>query len=160
MIEKTIYLIILKEHYYIIYIELIFKIINSLRGCGNILRIGEFSKLTGVPIRTLRYYDEIDLFKPADIDLFTDYRYYNEDQVEDLNLINELKRVGFSLEEIKNNWNNFSDEVMLKKKEELLKMKEDINESIKKLDIMRSNINNGKITKSVKSKNAYVKSLY
>ena len=39
-------------------------------------------------------------------------------------------------------------------------MKEDINESIKKLDIMRSNIHNGKILKSVKSKNTYVKSLY
>ena len=124
------------------------------------LKIGEFSKLTGIPIRTLRYYDEIDLFKPADIDLFTDYRYYKEEQVEDLNLINELKKVGFSLEEIKNNWDKFSDEVMLKKKEELLKMKEDINESIKKLDIMRSNIHNGKILKSVKSKNTYVKSLY
>ena len=124
------------------------------------LRIGEFSKLTGVPIRTLRYYDEIDLFKPADIDLFTDYRYYNEEQVGDLNLINELKKVGFSLEEIKNNWNKFSDEVMLKKKDELLKKQEDINESIKKLDYMRSNIHNGKITKNIKSKNTYVKSLY
>ena len=131
-----------------------------MRGCGNILRIGEFSKLTGVSIRTLRYYDEIDLFKPADIDLFTDYRYYKEEQIEDLNLINELKKVGFSLEEIKNNWDKFSDEIMLKKKEELLKLKEDINESIKKLDIMRSNIHNGKITKRVKSKNTYVKSLY
>lgn len=124
------------------------------------LRIGEFSKLTSVPIRTLRYYDEIDLFKPADIDLFTDYRYYNEEQVEDLNLINELKKVGFSLEEIKDNWNNFSNEIMLKKREELLKKQEDINESIKKLDIMRSNIHNGRITKNIKSKNTYVKSLY
>lgn len=124
------------------------------------LRIGEFSKLTGVPIRTLRYYDEIDLFKPADIDLFTDYRYYKEEQVEDLNLINELKKIGFSLEEIKNNWNKFSDEIMLKKKDELLKKQEDINESIKKLDLMRSNIHNGKITKNIKSKNTYVKSLY
>ena len=125
-----------------------------------VLRIGEFSKLTGVPIRTLRYYDEIDLFKPADIDLFTDYRYYKEEQVEDLKLINELKKVGFSLEEIKNNWNKFSDEVMLKKKEELLKKQEDINESIKKIDLMRSNIHNGKITKNIKSRNTYVKSLY
>ncbi len=124
------------------------------------LRIGEFSKLTGIPIRTLRYYDEIDLFKPADIDLFTDYRYYKEEQVEDLNLINELKKIGFNLEEIKNNWNKFSDEIMLKKKEELLKKQEDINESIKKLDVMRSNIHNGKITKNIKSKNTYVKSLY
>ena len=124
------------------------------------LRIGEFSKLTGVPIRTLRYYDEIDLFKPADIDLFTDYRYYKEEQVDDLNLINELKKVGFSLEEIKNNWNKFSDEVMLKKKEELLKIQEDLNESIKELDILRSNIHDGKILKNVKTKNTYVKSLY
>lgn len=124
------------------------------------LRIGEFSKLTGVPIRTLRYYDEIDLFKPADIDLFTDYRYYSEEQVEDLNLINKLKKVGFSLEEIKNNWNKFSDEVMLKKKEELLKIQEDLNESIKELDILRSNIHDGKILKNVKTKNTYVKSLY
>ena len=124
------------------------------------LRIGEFSKLTGVPIRTLRYYDEIDLFKPKDIDLFTDYRYYSEEQVEDLNLINDLKKVGFSLEEIKLNWDKFTDEVMLKKREELLKKQEDINESIKKLDNMRSNIHNGKITKNIKSKNTYVKSLY
>ncbi len=49
---------------------------------------------------------------------------------------------------------------MLKKKEELLKKQEDINESIKKLDVMRSNIHNGKITKNIKSKNTYVKSLY
>lgn len=124
------------------------------------LRIGEFSKLTGVPIRTLRYYDEIDLFKPVDIDLFTDYRYYKEEQVEDLNLINELKKVGFSLEEIKTNWNKFTNEIMLKKREELLKKQEDLNESIKKLDYMRSNIHNGKITKNIKTKNTCVKSLY
>lgn len=124
------------------------------------LRIGEFSKLTGVPIRTLRYYDEIDLFKPIDIDLFTDYRYYSEEQVEDLNLINELKKVGFTLEEIKLNWNKFTNDIMLKKREELLKKIDDINNSIKKLDELRSNIHDGKITKNIKSKNTYVKSLY
>ena len=80
------------------------------------LRIGEFSKLTGVPIRTLRYYDEIDLFKPAEIDLFTDYRYYKEEQVADLELINKLKSVGFTLDEIKQNWNNFTNDIMEEKK--------------------------------------------
>jgi len=104
-----------------------------------LLRIGEFSKLTGVPIRTLRYYDEIDLFKPAEIDLFTDYRYYKEEQVEDLELINKLKSVGFSLEEIKQNWNNFSNEIMLKKQQELQTKLEDINQSIKEIDYLRSN---------------------
>lgn len=47
-------------------------------------KIGEFSKLTNVPIKTLRYYDEINLFKPQEIDLFSGYRYYSKEQIEDL----------------------------------------------------------------------------
>ena len=124
------------------------------------LRIGEFSKLVGVSIRTLRYYDEIDLFKPANIDLFTDYRYYSEDQIEDLNIINKLKSVGFTLDEIKENWDKFTDEIMLKKKEELLNKLENVNESIKELDNLRSNIHGGKITKNVVTKEHRIKTLF
>ena len=126
-----------------------------------LLRIGEFSKLSGVPIRTLRYYDEIDLFKPAEIDLFTDYRYYKEEQIEDLNLINNLKDVGFSLEEIKSNWNHFNNEVMLNKKKELEQKLENINESTKKIDYLRSNIVDGKIIQKLREKDdRKVKTLY
>ena len=126
-----------------------------------LLRIGEFSKLSRVPIRTLRYYDEIDLFKPAEIDLFTDYRYYKEEQIEDLNLINNLKDVGFSLEEIKSNWNHFNNEVMLNKKKELEQKLENINESIKKIDYLRSNIVDGKIIQKLREKDdRKVKTLY
>ena len=109
-------------------------------------RIGEFSKLTGIPIRTLRYYDSIDLFKPSEVDLFTSYRYYKEEQVKDLELINELKEVGFTLEEIRDNWNNFSEELFIKRKENLLKEIELKNEAIKKADILRSKLKDGKIT--------------
>ena len=115
-------------------------------------RIGEFSKLTGIPIRTLRYYDSIDLFKPSEVDLFTSYRYYKEEQVKDLELINELKEVGFTLEEIRDNWNNFSEELFLKRKEKLF---EDIklkNEAIKKTDILRSKLKDGKITDKIVDK--------
>lgn len=125
-----------------------------------LLRIGEFSKLANVPIRTLRYYDEIDLFKPAEIDLFTDYRYYSEEQIEDLNLINKLKSVGFSLEEIKQNWNNFTNELMIKKQNELKEKLKNINESIKKIDYLRSNIVNGKIVKERPESKGRVKSLF
>ena len=52
--------------------------------------------------------------------MFTSYRYYKEEQVKDLELINELKEVGFTLEEIRDNWNNFSEELFLKRKEKLL----------------------------------------
>lgn len=124
------------------------------------LRIGEFSKLTNVPIRTLRYYDEIDLFKPAEIDLFTDYRYYKKEQIEDLNLINKLKSVGFSLDEIKQNWNNFTNELMIKKQNELKEKLKNINESIKEIDYLRSNIVNGKILKERPEPKGQVKSLF
>ncbi len=63
-------------------------------------RIGDFSKLSRVSIKTLRYYDEIGLLKPHDIDRFTRYRYYSTDQLMKLNRILVLKELGFSLEQI------------------------------------------------------------
>ena len=39
------------------------------------LKIGDFSKLSQVPIKTLRYYDRIGLLNPAQVDRFTGYRY-------------------------------------------------------------------------------------
>lgn len=124
-------------------------------------RIGEFAKITGLSITTLRYYDEIDLFKPEEIDLFTNYRYYNISQIEDVKVINDLKEIGFSLEEIKKYWNNFSNQIMLEKKQELLSEQEVISEKIKKLDIMRSHINNGKIMKNINQKEEVkVKSIF
>ncbi|MCA9915116.1 MAG: MerR family DNA-binding transcriptional regulator, partial [Anaerolineae bacterium] len=41
------------------------------------LTIGEFSRLTQVPAKTLRYYGQIGLFQPAQVDRFTQYRYYS-----------------------------------------------------------------------------------
>lgn len=40
-------------------------------------KIGEFSKLTQVSIRMLRYYDEMDVFKPLKVDESTGYRMYS-----------------------------------------------------------------------------------
>ena len=39
-------------------------------------RIGEFARLSGVPIKTLRYYDAIGLLSPATVDARTQYRLY------------------------------------------------------------------------------------
>ena len=108
-------------------------------------KIGEFSKLTNVSVKTLRYYDEINLFQPQEIDLFSGYRYYSNNQLDDLKLILSLKDVGFSLEEIKKNKNNYSDALFLKKKEELLKEQENLDNKIKKLDYLRSRIKNNHI---------------
>ena len=64
------------------------------------LKIGEFSKLSRVSVRMLRHYDEIGLLKPAEIDRFTDYRYYREDQLPTAGRIAALKDMGFSLADI------------------------------------------------------------
>jgi DNA-binding transcriptional MerR regulator len=64
------------------------------------IRIGDFSKLSRVSIKTLRYYDEMGLLKPISVDRFTGYRYYEFDQLLRLYRILALKDLGFSLEEI------------------------------------------------------------
>ena len=108
-------------------------------------KIGDFSKISGVSDKTLRYYDEINLFKPVDIDLFTGYRYYSSDQLDDINIILKLKDASFSLEEIKKYWNNFNDNIMLNKKKELFKEIENMQDKIREIDYLRSNIVKGKI---------------
>ena len=64
------------------------------------LRIGDFSRLAQVTIKTLRYYDDVGLLKPAAVDRFTGYRYYTLDQLPRLNRILALKDLGLSLEQI------------------------------------------------------------
>lgn len=120
-------------------------------------KIGDFSKETGVPIKTLRYYNEIDLFNPVEVNLFTGYRYYSSDQIEDLNLILKLKKVGFSLEEIKKYWNNFNNDIMLKKRDELIKNIDGLKENISEIENLRSHIINGKIVLKESNKKNNVK---
>jgi DNA-binding transcriptional MerR regulator/predicted transcriptional regulator YdeE len=63
-------------------------------------KIGEFSKLVQVPVATLRYYDQVGLLKPLEVDKFTGYRYYSAAQLPRLHRILALKGLGFSLEQI------------------------------------------------------------
>lgn len=63
-------------------------------------KIGEFSKLTQVSIRMLRYYDETGLLKPAKTDKFTHYRLYSTEQIPVLHKIIFLRDLGFTVSEI------------------------------------------------------------
>lgn len=65
------------------------------------LTIGEVSKLTGIPISTLRYYDSEGIISPSYKDKKNNYRYYTEMQVPVLRIIVHLKKIGFSNESIK-----------------------------------------------------------
>lgn len=66
----------------------------------NRFSIGEMSRLMNVPIKTLRYYDEIGLFKPVEVNRDTGYRYYSTEQFEQLDIIKYLRLLGAPLAEI------------------------------------------------------------
>jgi DNA-binding transcriptional MerR regulator len=63
-------------------------------------KIGEFARLSQVPIRTLRYYDQIGVLVPAQV-APSGYRGYAAEQLEQLNRILVLKDLGLSLDEIR-----------------------------------------------------------
>jgi len=65
-----------------------------------VFRIGEFSKIARVSGRLLRYYDQIDLFKPNRVEVSTGYRYYSADQLPQLNRILALRDLGMTLDQI------------------------------------------------------------
>jgi len=64
------------------------------------LKIGEFSRLSQVTVKTLHHYDELGLIKPAHIDPVTNYRFYEVEQLPRIHRIMALKEMGLSLEQI------------------------------------------------------------
>ncbi|MCQ2276919.1 MAG: MerR family transcriptional regulator [Bacteroidales bacterium] len=65
------------------------------------LKIGEFSQMMQVTVKTLRHYEQKGLLLPDEVDEWTGYRYYSIDQMQKLNTIRNLQQLGFSLDEIK-----------------------------------------------------------
>jgi DNA-binding transcriptional MerR regulator/effector-binding domain-containing protein len=62
--------------------------------------IGEFSRITGLTIKTLRFYHERGLLVPARVESGSGYRSYDERNVETARTIVALRECEFSLEEI------------------------------------------------------------
>jgi DNA-binding transcriptional MerR regulator/effector-binding domain-containing protein len=62
--------------------------------------IGEFSRITGLTIKTLRFYHEKNLLVPAAIDSGSGYRSYNDRNVEQARVIVALRELEFSLEDV------------------------------------------------------------
>lgn len=112
------------------------------------LSISETSKITNLSIRTLRYYDEIDLIKPSKI---TDagYRYYDEKSLEKLQEILFLKELDFSLKEIKEIVSNpqYNRKKAMENHKNLLIMKKN---RIENLISLLENITNGGSSMSFK----------
>ena len=64
------------------------------------MQIKEFADFVGVSVRTLHYYDEIGLLKPAYVDEQTGYRYYDEESFVRMQEILFYRELDFSLKKI------------------------------------------------------------
>ncbi|MGL5087732.1 MAG: MerR family transcriptional regulator, partial [Clostridium sp.] len=86
--------------------------------------VNEISKLTGITVRALHYYDEINLLKPSD-NSESGYRLYSDEDIESLHQIMFLKEIGFELKQIKGIINNpeFDKRSALEKHKEILILK-------------------------------------
>lgn len=65
------------------------------------LKIGEFSKLSHITVKALRYYEKEKLLMPAGVDEWTGYRYYETRQLHDAARIKSFRQLGMSIEEIR-----------------------------------------------------------
>ena len=64
------------------------------------MHIKEFADFTGVSVRTLHYYDEIGLLRPAAVEHSTGYRYYDENSLLRMQEILFYRELDFSLKSI------------------------------------------------------------
>lgn len=100
--------------------------------------IGEISKLFDINKKTLRYYDEIGLFKPSFVNKDNNYRYYTLDQFQYLETIKYLKELGLSLDKIKYNLTNLNSEDVINSLEEQNNI---IDTKISELQLIKQKIN-------------------
>jgi Predicted transcriptional regulators len=92
------------------------------RRAGMLLKIQDFADFCGLSVRALHLYDKIGLFVPNMIDENNRYRYYDTEQMLELNTILSFKKVGFSLNDIKElKSKNFSKEIVIEKLQEIKK---------------------------------------
>lgn len=75
---------------------------------NELFSIGELSKHQNISRQTLIFYDKIGLFRPAYVDPENGYRYYSAAQLDYLDTICMMKKIGFSLEEIKSHMKGYT----------------------------------------------------
>jgi DNA-binding transcriptional MerR regulator/DNA gyrase inhibitor GyrI len=101
--------------------------------------IGELSRISNIPITTLRYYNKIKLLSPSYIEPLSSYRYYSHDQLFIVSIIKELKLFSFSLNEIK----EFLKRDNLPKMIQLYeKKKKKLDEQIENLQMIKDRVDN------------------
>ena len=101
--------------------------------------IGELSRLQNISRQTLIFYDKTGLFRPAYIDPDNGYRYYSSNQLDYLDTICIMKRIGFSLGEIKAHMKSYTidDSIVALRKQLSI-----IDRQIKELQMIKKRVEN------------------
>lgn len=125
---------------------------NHIRGDG--MHIKEFAKLTGVSVRTLHYYDEIGLLKPAFVDEQNGYRDYNEKSLARMVEILFYRELDFPLKSILKILSSpdYDKAAAIRKQKELLTLKK---ERLEKLISALDEAEKGEITMNAFNNNEY-----
>lgn len=63
--------------------------------------IGEFSRISGLTVKTLRFYHDQGILEPSRVEAGSGYRFYAESKVENARVISALRELGFTIAEIK-----------------------------------------------------------
>jgi len=71
-----------------------------MRNMNNSYSIGEFSQVTGLSVKTLRFYNEKGILVPSSVDEATGYRFYDAGKIEKARVIMRLRQMEFSIEDI------------------------------------------------------------
>ena len=67
---------------------------------GKLLKIGEVAASSGLPIKTIRYYEDLGLLSPVVIRAESNYRLFNSLVLKRLDFIKRAQSLGMSLKEI------------------------------------------------------------
>ena len=100
------------------------------------LKISEFSKLSHLTIKALRFYEKEGLLKPASVDEWSGYRFYETSQLEIAAKIKSYRQIDLSIEEIKAVLSGTDVKVILQEKIESLTKEKQMIES--RLSIIKS----------------------
>ena len=123
-------------------------------------KIGEFSKLVGISVKTLRYYDECCVLKPSKIDTFTGYRYYSDNDIMDCEFIKMLKSLDFTLDEIVRYKDCLDEDIIIKKKKEIEERMYILKKQYDRLLIMQKEVSNKEILENVTEEERVLKRKY
>lgn len=123
-------------------------------------KIGKFSKLVGISVKTLRYYDECGVLKPSKIDTFTGYRYYSDNDIMACEFIKMLKSLDFTLDEIVRYKDCLDEDIIIKKKKEIEERMYILKKQYDRLLIMQKEVSNKEILENVTEEERVLKRKY